>query len=412
MLLLYNLISTLVLIIYLPVVFIKGINRGGTRYIKERLGIARYQKTDIWVHAVSLGETIACIPLLKRLKKAYPQKRITISTTTHTGQRVAMERFPEAERIIYMPWDASLSMKGVVDSLMPSMFITVETELWPMLFHHLKEVGTTTIILNGRLSNNSFKRYRMIRYFMKGVLSNIDYLYMQSLEDADRIISLGAKREDVMVMNNLKFDIEMDITEPPVWRKNLKEMSIIAGSTHRGEEEIILNVYSLIKKEFDDLTLILAPRHPERFDEVETMIKRLDVDYSRRTELSEDRRYDVILLDTIGELSQAFSLATIAFVGGSLVPYGGHNILEPAYWGKPIIFGPFMDNFPFAKDFIEQSAATMVRNPEELSEGIRELLINHEKARIMGEKARSIIDKNRGATERALRLIKDVIDAT
>lgn len=411
MLLLYNLISTLALIIYLPLLLLKSIKKGGVRFIKERLGIADYQKTDIWIHAVSVGETIACIPFLKRLKREYPQKDITLSTTTYTGQKVAMDRFGEAQRIMYMPLDTGICIRNVVNSLRPKVFITIETELWPMLLHHLKEVGTEVIVVNGRLSKNSFKGYKRIKPFMRKVLSNVDHFYMQSEEDAQRIISLGAER--VTVMGNMKFDVEMDFVGSPEWARNLKGRTILAGSTHEGEEEIILNVYKVIKKEFNDVTLILAPRHPERFDEVEGILKRRGFDYIRRATLNSswDKRCDVILLDTIGELSKSFSVATIAFVGGSLLPYGGHNILEPAYWGKPIIFGQYMDNFPFAKDFINESAAIMAKNQNEMIERVRELLNHPERAKQMGQRAKVIIDRNKGATENALQLIKGIINA-
>lgn len=412
MLLLYNLFSTLALIIYLPILFLRCVKKGDLRYIKERLGLAEYQKTDVWVHAVSVGETMACIPLLKRLKREYPQKEITLSTTTRTGQKLAMERFPEAQRIMYMPLDAGICIKRVVNSLGPRVFITVETELWPMLFHCLKGIGTNIVLINGRLSNNSFRWYRRIKPFMKRVLSYVDHFYMQSEEDTQRITSLGAER--VTVMGNIKFDIEMDAPKPPEWSKNLKNKTILAGSTHKGEEEIILNAYEVIKGELGDVSLILAPRHPERFDEVEGILKKRGFDYIRRTtiDLSGDKRYDIVLLDTIGELSRTFSIATIAFIGGSLLPYGGHNILEPAYWGKPIIFGQCMDNFPFAKDFINESAAIMVKGQKEMIERISELLNNPEMAKRMGQKARAIIDRNRGATERVMELIRGIINDT
>lgn len=414
MLLFYNLLSALSLIIYLPMLLIKSGHGNRLRYIKERLGIDRYQKTDIWVHAVSLGETMASLPFLRRLKKEHPHKRIVLSTTTHTGQRLAMERFLEAERIMYMPWDTGICMKRVINSLKPQIFITVETELWPILFHTLKETRTTIIILNGRLSGNSFKGYRKIKPFMKRVLSNIDYLYMQGDADAQRIISLGADSEKVRVMGNFKFDIELNSSEPPTWSKNLRDKTLLAGSTHKGEEEIILNAYETIKGVFNDISLILAPRHPERFNQVERILRERGFDYIRRTALNnavkaEDRRFDIIILDTIGELSQLFSIATITFIGGSLLPYGGHNILEPAYWGKPIIFGPYMDNFPFAKEFLTESAAIMVNDHEDMAERVKELFKEPEKAFQMGQRARAIIDRNRGATEKALELIRGII---
>jgi 3-deoxy-D-manno-octulosonic-acid transferase len=316
-----------------------------------------------------------------------------------------------------MPWDTGICMNRTINSLRPELFITVETELWPVLFQGLKAAGSTLILLNGRVSNTSFKGYKRIRPFMKRVLSNIDYFYMQGETDAQRIIALGADREKVKVMGNFKFDIEINRSEQPKWTEHLKEKTLLAGSTHKGEEEIILNAYEIIKREFNDLGLLLAPRHPERFNEVEKILRDRRLDYIRRTKLEvehglKNKKYDIILLDTIGELSPLFSMATITFIGGSLFPYGGHNILEPAYWSKPIIFGPYMDNFPFAKEFLNDSAALMVRGHEDIAEKVRALIKDHEKARRMGERARAIIERNKGATEKALELIRSIIGST
>jgi 3-deoxy-D-manno-octulosonic-acid transferase len=410
MLLLYNLLSTMALLFYLPVLVMKGRSGNGLRYIKERLGMDSYQKADIWVHSVSLGETMAILPFLKRLKAEFPDRRIVLSTTTHTGQRLAMEGFQGADRIMYMPWDSWACMKRVIDLISPDLFITVETELWPVLFNSLKKRGSRIILLNGRISERSFKGYMRIRPFMKRVLANVDHIYMQTPLDARRILALGADDARVRVMGNLKFDIQIDGRETPGWIQALRKRILLAGSTHRGEDELILDAYQVIRRRFDDVSLILAPRHPERFDDVEGMLRGRGFNYIRRTaiekgDLHTGRLYDILLLDTIGELSWLFSIATIAFVGGSLLPYGGHNILEPAYWGKPIIFGPHMDNFPFARDFLDGSAAIMVRDAKDLAGVVIELLEEPERAEGMGRRARAMIEKHRGATDRALRLI-------
>jgi 3-deoxy-D-manno-octulosonic-acid transferase len=414
MLLLYNLLSTIMLFFYLPVLFIKSRSGSKGRYIKERLGMDSYQRADIWIHSVSLGETMAILPFLKRLKTEFPDKKIVLSTTTHTGQRLAIKRFPEAKRIMYMPWDSGICMKRVIDSIRPALFITIETELWPVLFSTLKGTGARIIILNGRISTDSFKGYRRIRPFMKRVLANVDHIYMQTPSDAERILALGAEDRKVRIMGNLKFDIEMDDRGLPQWSMGLGgRIILLAGSTHKGEEEIILNAYRSIKDRFNDILLILAPRHPERFDEVERLLKQKGLNYIRRTALEKVShgkiQHDVILLDTVGELSRLYSIAAVTFIGGSLIPYGGHNILEPAFWGKPIIFGPHMDNFPFAEDFLNESAAIMVRGANDLTEAVIELLERPERAERMGERARAIIEKNKGATDKAIELIRGTI---
>jgi len=413
MLLLYNIFSTMALLLYLPVLFIKSRAGGGMRYIRERLGMDDYQEADIWIHSVSLGETLAITPFLRRLKTEFPDKRVVLSTTTHTGQRVAMENLSDTERVMYMPWDSSLCLRGVIDSIRPDIFITVETELWPVLFDMLKKKGSRIVVLNGRISDRSLKGYKRIRPFMRRVLSNVDYIYMQTPTDAQRIGALGAEPVKLKVMGNLKFDIEMDMEDLPQWGIDPGREILLAGSTHEGEEEMIINAYNLVKERFNNTLLILAPRHPERFDEVDGLLRRSGLRHIRRTELVRRRdtewSYDVVLLDTVGELSKLYSIATITFIGGSLLPYGGHNILEPAFWGKPIIFGPYMDNFPFAEDFLNESAAIMVRGVDDLAKSVTELLERPERAEGMGTRARAIIERNRGATDRAIELIRGII---
>ena len=419
MLTLYNLISFIGLFIYLPKLLTKKGPENRRVFIKERLGLSDYDKTDIWVHAVSVGETLAAMPFLKKLKKEFPAKKIVLTTTTYTGQKIAREKFPEADRIMYMPLDSALCINRVVRLLRPEIFVTVETELWPALFHALKHSDSRTIILNGRISDRSFRGYSRIKFFTKKILSKVDFLYMQEKIYADRIIALGADRRKVGVMGNFKFDIELDPSSPLQWIDEVKGRILLAASTHKGEEEIILDAYAMAKNKTEDLKLVLAPRHPERFIEVAELIEKRGMKYIRRSNLSEgpfpggngehssSQGYpDIILMDTIGELSRAFSSAAIAFIGGSLVPSGGHNMLEPAYWSKPIIFGPHMDNFPIAGEFLNTGAALEVKNAEDISGVIIELLENKDRALKMGKNARAIIDKNTGAVKKAVELIR------
>ncbi len=427
--LVYNLLSTIALITYVPWLLFKKGPENKMTFISERLGMSDYTYTDIWIHAVSVGEVLASLPFLKNLKKEFPGKRLVLSTTTYTGQKIARERFPEADRIMYMPLDTGLCIRRAVNLLRPKIFITVETELWPMLFHSLKKADSLIIILNGRISNDSFTGYKKIKFFMKKVLENVDYLYMQGKSDAEKIISLGAAENKVGVMGNFKFDIEFDSAAPLNWLENIKGNILLAASTHKGEEEIILDAYDLIKKNIHDLKLILAPRHPERFDEVAGILNKRGLSYIKRSEIKQlsdttdvERRItddgrrttdnefpDIILLDSMGELSRVFSKITIALIGGSLVPLGGHNILEPAFWSKPILFGPHMDNFPIAEEFLERSAALRVESSKDISETVIELLIDNEKALNMGVNARAIIDKNTGAVKKAIETVRGFV---
>ena len=415
MLHLYNLLSAIAVVLYSPWILFKKGPEDKSTFIRERFGMARYDKTDIWIHAVSVGEVIACLPFLKALKKEFPDKRITLSTTTYTGQTIARKNFPEADRIMYIPVDTGLCAGRVVRAMRPELFITVETELWPVLISTMKKSGCKLIVLNGRISEKSFKGYKKIGFFMKEMLSYIDYLYMQSEADADRIKLLGAAQEKVGVMGNFKFDIALDNESPLTWLDDVTGKIFLAASTHEGEDEIILDAFSLIKEKYETVCLIIAPRHPERFNNVAEMIDNRGLPYLRRTNIKgaggkgQGAEADVILLDTIGELSRAFAKVSIAFIGGSLVPVGGHNILEPAYWSRPIIFGPYMNNFPIYKEFLEKSAAIQVAHAEDISEAVIEILLSGEKAAELGKNAKAIVEKNTGAVNKALELVRNLI---
>jgi 3-deoxy-D-manno-octulosonic-acid transferase len=411
--LIYNIISFAGLIAYFPRLVSKKGPKDRKRFIKERLGLSSYKKTDIWVHAVSVGEVLAALPFLKSLKKEFPEKKITLSTITYTGQNIAGTGFTEADRIMYMPFDTPACLSRAVNSLRPEIFITVETELWPSTFNKLKEAGCHLVIVNGRISNESFSGYRKLRFFMKHVLSKVDFFYMQTGSDAERIIEIGADESKVGIMGNFKFDIDLDEKESLHWLDNINGNILLAASTHKGEEDIILDAFSLIRKDAPELKLIIAPRHPERFGEVAEIIRKKGFPLKRRTEFdgheADIASSSVILLDTIGELSRVFARIRIAFIGGSLMPYGGHNILEPAYWSKPIIFGPHMDNFPVAGDFLHEKAAIEIKDSGELSHAVLHLLHENEKASLMGQKAKAIIDKNKGAVKKAVDLIRRYI---
>jgi 3-deoxy-D-manno-octulosonic-acid transferase len=418
MFIIYNLLSLIALTLYLPILITKKGPENRKVFLKERLGLSDYSGCDLWIHAVSVGEVIASLKFMHTLKKEYPELKILFSTTTYTGQKIARESFPEADRIMYIPCDTALCIHRAVRDIRPRLFIAIETELWPSLFNALNRAGTRIIVLNGRLSENSYRGYRYIRFFMKRVLSNVTFFYMQGNDDIKRIISLGAQAEKVELMGNIKYDISIDETgDNTSWIDALEGRILIAGSTHKGEDEIVLDAYDSIKKSANDLKLILAPRHPERFSEVEHLIKNRGYHFIRRSRIPSEnpwsaiqgRRPDIVLLDTVGELSQTFAKADVAFIGGSLMPYGGHNILEPAYWSKPIIFGPFMDNFPMAADFLRAGAAIEVNNDKEMAVIVADILKNNAKAEKIGQKAKTIINANKGALEKAMKLVRGIL---
>jgi len=370
--------------------------------------------SPIWIHAVSVGEVNAAIPLLKKLRHAYPDQAVVLSTITDTGQKVAGEKAPEGTAIVYLPFDLGFILNPCFEQVKPKLFIVVETELWPNIFKVAHVRGVPVLVLNGRISEKSSKGYQKVSFFMKKVFDHVALFCMQSDADAARIRAIGAEDKKVRVSGNFKFD--MDISQDvPDWVKGLAGPIIVAGSTHAGEEQIIINAYRENVYLFPGLKLVIAPRHPERFKEVEDIIIKSDIRYVKRSDISTESqklRADssyILLLDTVGELTAVYSIADIAVIGKSFEGFGGQNPLEPAYWGKPVIFGPHMENFPFVRRFMEEGAAFEVTSIS-LAKKIKELLMQPEKAKAAGEHARAFYQRNSGTVDRALKIIEEFID--
>lgn len=420
MYLLYSLIYTIAIIFLLPFEYFKRPKDIRKRWLREKFGFLNssfvpHPSSLIWVHAVSVGEVMAALPMLKSLKKRYPSRGIILSTITDTGQKVAREGAPEDTIIVYLPFDIASILNTVLKRIKPEILIVIETELWPNLFRVFKENGIPVILFNGRISEGSFKGYRKVSFFMKRILSYVDFFGMQGEEYAERIRSLGANKSRVKTLGNFKFDTKPP-SQIPEWTKKIKGPVIIAGSTYEREEEFLTSVYLELKKDFPDLNLIIAPRHPERFKGVEDMLSSKGISFikrsafsTRHSELSEATDWQtikgmIILLDTIGELSAVYGIADIAIIGKSFKGYGGQNPLEPAYWEKPILCGPHMENFPVIKDFYNAGAALEV-NEEGLYAKLKELLRSPEKAKEIGSKAQELYRRNAGAVERAMEII-------
>ena len=420
MYLLYSLIYTIAIIFLLPFEYFKRPKDIRKRWLREKFGFLNssfvpHPSSLIWVHAVSVGEVMAALPMLKSLKKRYPSRGIILSTITDTGQKVAREGAPEDTIIVYLPFDIASILNTVLKRIKPEILIVIETELWPNLFRVFKENGIPVILFNGRISEGSFKGYRKVSFFMKRILSYVDFFGMQGEEYAERIRSLGANKSRVKTLGNFKFDTKPP-SQIPEWTKKIKGPVIIAGSTYEREEEFLTSVYLELKKDFPDLNLIIAPRHPERFKGVEDMLSAKGISFIKRSafstqhsELSEATDWQtikgmIILLDTIGELSAVYGRADIAIIGKSFKGYGGQNPLEPAYWEKPILCGPHMENFPVIKDFYNAGAALEV-NEEGLYAKLKELLRSPEKAKEIGSKAQELYRRNAGAVERAMEII-------
>jgi 3-deoxy-D-manno-octulosonic-acid transferase len=419
---LYTLLYRTVLVFLLPFQYLKRPKKLKKRWLREKFGFLNSEfgirnSEFIWIHAVSVGEVMAAIPLLKKLREKYPSKSLMLSTITDTGQKVARERVPEGTMVFYLPFDIPIILKRVFERMRPELLITIETELWPNLFRISRQYGIPVVLLNGRISEKSFKGYKKASFFMKEVLSNVDLFCMQSEMDAERISSIGVNEGRIKVLGNFKFDIKPP-SKIPEWSERMKGPVLIAGSTHEGEEEFLISVYMKLKKDFTDLNLILAPRHPERFKDVEDLLRSKGVSFIKRSAFISELptpnselqilKGIVILLDTVGELSAVYGISDIAIIGKSFKGYGGQNPLEPAYWGKPIVCGLHMENFPFIKDFYREGAAFEV-DEDGLYSKLRELLLLPEKAKETGLKAQQLYKKNTGAVDRAIEVIAGYI---
>ena len=420
----YSLIYTLAFFLLIPYFLVRELSyHRYWRSFFQRLGfiprrVNPHGRKTLWVHAVSVGEALAAKSLVEALRRGYSNYSLIISTTTVTGNRIARQSFPEVDGVVFFPFDWSFSVRRTLKRLNPILLVILETELWPNALRQCRKRGIPIVLINGRLSPRSYGRYLRIRTLFRRVLKDVDLYCMQSEEDARRIISLGAPDDKVVVTGNLKYDTG----EPPASSKTEELLSellkvkpedpvIVAGSTEKGEEELLLDSFRQVKKSYPEAKMILAPRRPTRFDEVEKLLKSSSFSYRRRSIAGEEvGAPDLLLLDTIGELTSAYTLGRINFVGGSLVPTGGHNILEPAVWGKPVVFGKYMDNFhAISQLFLREEGGIQVNNQQELTQAFLQLLEDEELCARMGEKAKQIVRANQGATDRSLALIQKLL---
>jgi len=374
--------------------------------LKDRLGFLEIPtlQRSVWVHAVSVGEVKSVRKLVGRLRSAYSGQPLVVSTITPAGQELAAGTRNLADHVFYFPLDLPGAIRRTLDRVNPELVLIAETEIWPNFLRECRKRGIRVVMVNGRISDRSLPRYRVIRRWLKRVLDDYTLLGMQTETDRERIESIGADGRKVEVFGNLKYDaVETQHALPPDLSAMLSSLAPlwIAASTMPGEDELILDAFSELRKRHRTLTLLIAPRHPDRFDAVERTIRERGFSCTRRTRL--ERGADVLLLDSVGELASAFRHASVVFVGGSLVPRGGHNILEPAAFSNPIVFGPHMENFREIRDlFIEAHAAIEVQNAAELATTIEHLLTDTQRAAELGARARQVVEENTGATERVL----------
>ncbi len=421
---LYSLLSLVVLAVASPYFIYQAIRY--QKYVgslRQRLGLLPItfnidHEESIWIHAVSVGEALTARALAADLKARYPRLRLFVSTTTMAGQQVARRSLPDADAVFYFPFDWAFIVKRTLNLVRPRLFVMMETEIWPNLLRLCRKRGVRTVVINGRISSRSYPRYRLVRPFFRRVLADVDRFCMQSDESARRLIDLGGDPARVTVTGSLKFD-SLDVPAASsharprervlrFFRLAPNRTVVVAGSTMKGEETALLHAFSRIKSTLPSALLVLAPRAPERFGEAERIARDAGFVTMRRSALPIDAepRADVVILDSIGELAQLYQLATAVFVGGSLADHGGHNILEPAIFGKPIVFGPHMQNFKEIADaFLAHDAAIQVHSDRELDDVLLTLVSDPVRRASLGAAARALVEANRGAKTKTLDVI-------
>lgn len=427
MFLLYDISFLIFSVFYLPYFLISGKWRG---FSLQRLGI--YPKeilsglkdtNPIWIHAVSVGEVMATVPLYEEIKKRYPSENVVVSTVTSTGYRIALEKFGSRSVVICLPLDLSFIVNRVIKMINPKAILIAETEVWPNLINSLKLYGAKIVLFNGRISKGSFRRYMLIVPILRRVLDKFDLFLMQSNADAEKIISLGASKDRVRTTGNLKYDAAFlkDVEQKPNPAELRKRFGLgeedklfIAGSTHNGEEEIILRCYKELINERPKLRLLIAPRHIERANDIVKLAKGQGFDavlISRTKDLRKQiRRDEILILDVMGMLSGVYSIGEVIFIGGSLVKKGGQNPLEAAYHSKAIIFGPHTYNFKdITEELLSNQAAILVKDEMELKNSIIRLLDNQDERKAIGEKAKATSYSNIGVAKKDLEFIEAII---
>jgi 3-deoxy-D-manno-octulosonic-acid transferase len=417
----YEALLLVAFIVALPWFLVVGFLRG--KYLpnfRQRLGYYRGDPSnhDLWIHAVSVGEVIATRPVVDRIIERRPQTTIVVTTTTITGQDIARRSFPSAT-LAYFPFDFSFSVKRFLRQFAPRAFASMETEIWPNVSRIAHARGLKLVLANGRLSDRSYPRYRSMRWFFERVLRLYSRILVREQTDVERFIGIGAPREIVQLSGNIKFDIDFD--QGPLEIRPLLDTMIagrkvfVAGSTMEGEDEALIPHIADLVRELDCF-IIIAPRKPERFEIVAALLTTSSARFLRRSELSADskvepRQCDVLLLDSIGELARIYALATASFVGGSLVPIGGHNPIEPAAAGSPVAFGPYMSNFrEIAATFLAAHAAAEVRNIDRLLQFVKQMILDPAARAAYASRALATIDRNRGASDRIAAVIVEMLD--
>jgi len=426
MITLYNIILTIGITVGIPLIIpIIFLSEKRRKTFLQRLGVKRLPENillkkdkPVWVHALSVGEVLSSVPLVIKLKKRFKDKRIVFSASTKTGFEIANTLFKKnVDSIFFFPFDLLFSVKYITGKIDPAIVIIVESDIWPNFLFEMKKRHIPVVLINARLSKRSFKRYKRFAFIANKLFLSFAKICTQSIEDANRFMLLGIPSNIISTTGNIKFDQPYD----PVSEKEIETLKqsmnirpvkkiLMAGSTHEGEESILIDVFSKIRKDFADTVLIVVPRNPERAKSVLKLCKSagfssiLMKDFKN---IDKDERFDVIIVDVMGILKRLYAIADATFVGGSLVNLSGHNPLEPAAFSKPIIFGQYMSDFThISQMLVDSGGAVQVKNTNSLYETIVEILSDSDNARNMGEKAFKVFNANRGAVEKTLKVIE------
>ena len=433
----YNIFQILSLILLSPLLLVKAIISPKYRgRILLRLGIGIEEliqklpvgQQRIWIHALSVGEVLSAHPLVKELRLARPSITLIFSASTKTGEELARNVMAkEVDLFIPFPLDIFSVARKFINLIAADLFVLVETDFWPNFIHTINRKGTPAILINGRISQKSFARYQRFRFIFLPMFKIFKFISMQTESDAKKMIALGVNADRVKALGNLKYDavlpdmVGWDQEQRPTsfYRQQFgispEKVVWITGSTHPGEEVAILTAYKRLSLLFPDLFLVVAPRDVERGREVKEIADKLGLTVRLRTAPLQDEEFPgapLLILDTMGELSRMYSFCNIAFIGGSLVPDGGHNPLEPAAFAKPILFGPYMDDFTeIASDLLEKDAAIVCHDEDDIFEVMKKLLVNHSIQKQMGEDAQALVIQHRGVTKRHIEIIQFIIDS-
>jgi len=410
---LYRILSTILFLCALPFYAVFRAFEG--KYIygwKEKLGNFESPELGekvIMYHGVSVGEVIALENLIKKTRETFPDYKIVVTTGTKTGQEIAQKKYAEiADFITYFPFDVTICVKSFLDKIRPTVVLIAETELWPTFSEYCKKRGISLYVINGRISDTTFKTYKYLNFFFKQIFKNYTEILTQSNEDKEKFIAIGAPKDRTSVMKNLKFDVKR--TEADIDIGKINNRIIIAGSTHKGEDEIVLDAFTNLKREFNDIKLLLAPRHLTRLENVKELVEKTKLEYGQRSLNDTFENKDIIILDTMGELGKMYQICDFAFIGGSFNKTGGHNPLEAVVYNKPVISGPSIHNFRDIYWILGRSSAgKVVKTPHELTQYMYKLLSDNDFYNQACEDCKTVFQEQQGALNVVIEKLRNIL---